>query len=421
MSSTVTKEPTPADPAPPGPVTDATAIPSSRFRFGDVVSAGLGSMTRRGARSVLSALGVSIGIAALVAVLGLSESSKAQLGDQLSRLGTNLLVVTPGSGFGTQTATLDQVAADRINNIGAVQHASAVVGADSVTMLRNKWTSKNDTRGLGLIAADDSLLTTLNGTLAKGQWPAPAWDHAAVGVIGAEAALKLGMTDLSRGPTVHVGNRDITIVAILDPLTLAKDLDSAVIVSRTIANEIAGSELTPTAIYVRTTEASVDVVRGLLPATVSPLSPEDVQVTRPTDALSAKASADSTFTALFVGLGAVALLVGGIGIANVMIISVIERRTEIGLRRALGARRAHIRRQFLSESIALGLAGGIAGVLFGSVATVVFAKVQDWRVVIPPSAAAVGLGGAVIIGAIAGLYPAVRAARLAPTDALRGA
>ncbi len=171
----------------------------------------------------------------------------------------------------------------------------------------------------------------------------------------------------------------------------------------------------------RTTEDSVDAVRGLLPATVAPLSPEDVQVTRPTDALSAKASADDTFTALFVGLGAVALLVGGIGIANVMIISVIERRAEIGLRRALGARRAHIRRQFLAESIALGLAGGIAGVLFGSVTTVVFAKVQGWRVVIPPSAAVVGLVGAVVIGAIAGLYPAVRAARLAPTDALRGA
>jgi putative ABC transport system permease protein len=396
-----------------------TSVAPSRLRLGDVLSAGIGSMTRRGARSVLSALGVSIGIAALVAVLGLSESSRAELNDQLSALGTNLLVVTPGSGFGTSTATLDPVAADRINHIGAVKQASAVTTLD-IAMTRNRWMSTNDTRGLGVVGADSSLLNALSATIANGRWPAPAWNHAPVGVMGAEAAQKLGITDLSAGPTVRVGTRDITIVGILDPVTLAPDLDSALLVSRPIADEIAGSELTPGALYVRTTESAVDAVRGLLPATVSPLSPEEVQVTRPSDALSAKASAESTFTALFVGLGAVALLVGGIGIANVMIISVIERRTEIGLRRALGARRAHIRRQFLSESVALGLAGGIAGVLFGCVATVIFAKVQGWRVVIPPSAVVVGLGGAVIIGAIAGLYPAVRAARLSPTDALRG-
>ena len=394
-------------------------LPRSQFRAGDVVAAGIGSMSRRGARSALSALGVSIGIAALVAVLGLSESSKAQLSDQLSLLGTNLLVVTPGSGFGTENATLDPVAGDRISQIGAVQEASALSTLD-VTLLRNQWMSTNDTRGLGVVAADDSLLDTLSGTIDEGLWPAATWDSAPVGAIGAEAAQRLGITDLSVGPVVRVGNRDITIVAILDPMTLASDLDRTVIVSREMANTLTGSDLTPTAIYVRTTEGSVDAVRGILPATVSPLSPEEVEVTRPSDALSAKASAENTFTALFIGLGAVALLVGGIGIANVMIISVIERRSEIGLRRALGARRAHIRRQFLAESVTLGLAGGIAGVLIGGVATVVFAKVQDWRVVIPPTAAAVGLGGAVIIGALAGLYPAIRAARLSPTDALRG-
>lgn len=395
-------------------------IPASRFRPGDVVAAGFGSMTRRGTRSVLSALGVSIGIAALVAVLGLSQSSAAQLSDQLSRLGTNLLVVTAGTGFGTETASLDPVAGDRINHIGAVRAESAVSTTTAV-LLRNEWMSTNDTRGIGLVGVDDSLLATLNGTLAAGVWPGGNWSEAPVGVIGAQAAQRLGITDLSAGPTVRAGNRDITIVGILDPLTLAPDLDQAVLVSRPMAGLIVGSTVTPTAIYVRTAEPSIDAVRGLLPATVSPLSPEEVEVTRPTDALSAKASAESTFTALFVGLGAVALLVGGIGIANVMIISVIERRTEIGLRRALGARQAHIRRQFLAESVALGLAGGIAGVLMGSVATVVFAKVQGWRVVIPPLAVVVGIGGAVIIGAIAGLYPAVRAARLAPTEALRGA
>ena len=396
------------------------ASPSSHFRFGDVVAAGAGSMTRRGLRSALSALGVSIGIAALVAVLGLSESSRAQLNDQLSRLGTNLLVVTAGTGFGTTTAQLDSAAADRINHIGAVRRASSIVSSNLV-MTRNQWMSSNDTRGLGLVAADDSLLDTLSATMASGEWPAPRWSSAPVGVIGATVASRLGITDISNGPVLQVGGRAITVVGVLKPVELAPDLDKALIVSRPIGDTIAGSTLAPTAIYVRTDEAQLDAVRGLLPATVSPLSPETVQVSRPSDALAAKSSADTTFTSLFVGLGAVALLVGGIGIANVMIISVIERRQEIGLRRALGARRAHVRRQFLAESVALGASGGIAGVLLGSVATVVFAKVQHWRVVIPPSAIVVGLAAALVIGAVAGLYPAVRAARLSPTEALRGA
>jgi putative ABC transport system permease protein len=384
-----------------------------------VVASAAGSLTKRGARSALSAIGVSIGIAALVGVLGLSESSRAQLDDELSRLGTNLLVVTAGTGFGSETASLDPDAAGRIDHIGAVVSAGSATALEEKP-LRNKWMGSGDTRGLGAIGAEDSLLSTLSGTVARGEWPSPAWAGVPVGVVGAAAAQRLGIDDLSTGPVVSLGGRDITIVGVLDPLTLAPDLDRAVIVSTATAEQIAGEALTPTSIFVRTTEDTVDAVRGLLPATVAPTAPENVEVTRPSDALAAKASAENTFTALFVGLGAVALLVGGIGIANVMIISVIERRSEIGLRRALGARRAHIRRQFLAEAVALGLAGGLAGLLMGSIATVAFAKNQGWRVVIPLSALQVGLGGAVIIGAVAGLYPAVRASRLSPTDALRG-
>ena len=398
---------------------ESSDLQSSTFRLGDVFAAGVGSISKRGARSALSAIGVSIGIAALVGVLGLSESSSAQLNDELTRLGTNLLVVTAGTGFGTETATLDADASGRISHIGAVSGASSIISLEAKP-LRNRWMGSGDTRGLGAVGADAKFLETVSGSMSKGSWPGTAWANAPVGVVGATAAQRLGITDVSAGPVIRVGNRDITIVGILDPLTLAADLDRAVFVDTTTAELIAGAELTPTSIYVRTSEATVDVVRGLLPATVSPLAPENVEVTRPSDALAAKASAENTFTALFVGLGAVALLVGGIGIANVMIISVIERRSEIGLRRALGARQAHIRRQFLAEAVALGLAGGIAGLLLGSIATVAFAKSQGWRVVIPISALEVGLGGAVLIGGIAGLYPAIRAARLSPTDALRG-
>jgi len=156
-----------------------------------------------------------------------------------------------------------------------------------------------------------------------------------------------------------------------------------------------------------------------LGATADPENPEEVNVTRPSDALEAQVAADSAFTALFLGLGAVALLVGGVGIANVMVMSVVERRSEIGLRRALGATRNHIRQQFLIESLLLAALGGVAGVLVGSLATFAYATVQGWQTVLPGIAIVGGLVGALVIGGVAGLYPAMRAAALAPTDALR--
>ena len=163
----------------------------------------------------------------------------------------------------------------------------------------------------------------------------------------------------------------------------------------------------------------IDDVASVLPGTVSPEFPEEVQVSRPSDALEARAAVNDAFTALFVGLGAVALLVGGVGIANVMVISVLERRSEIGLRRALGATRRHIWSQFLTESVVLGALGGLAGVLLGVLVTVGYASTRGWEAAVPPYALVGGFAAAVLIGAVAGLYPALRAARLTPTEALR--
>jgi putative ABC transport system permease protein len=209
------------------------------------------------------------------------------------------------------------------------------------------------------------------------------------------------------------------VVGILKPFPLAADLDRSALMGMNAAATYLDADLNPSTVYVLADPAYVDDVRKVLGATANPEHPEEAQVSRPSDALQAQLAADSAFTSLFLGLGAVALLVGGVGIANVMVIGVMERRGEIGLRRALGATRRHIRGQFLLEALALAGLGGLVGVGLGSLVTVIYALSQGWKVVLPLVAILGGIASALAIGAVAGLYPAVRASQLSPTEALR--
>lgn len=393
-------------------------LPNSKLRPIDVLIVGGGGLTRRLARTALSALGIMIGIGAMVGVLGLSESSQADLTTKIEALGTNLLTVSPGQGFGAGDQALPAEASDKINRIGPVQRSADVIEVP-VAVLRNDVMNQNETGGISVVAADDDLLVTLNGSLAVGSWIESDASMLPVVVLGSVAAERLGIVDVSDGKLVYLGEEWFTVIGILDPFPLAADLDRAVLIGKEVAVDLFDVELNPSIVYVRTDPSFVDDVRAVLPATADPESPEEVEASRPSELLETQSAIEDSFTNLFLGLGAVSLLVGGVGIANVMVIAVIERRNEIGLRRALGATRAHIRRQFLTESLLLSALGGLGGVLLGVFATWVYATSQGWQVVIPPLAVIGGFVAAVAIGVVAGLYPAMRAAALAPTEALR--
>jgi putative ABC transport system permease protein len=393
---------------------------TSRLLAADVVRVGSSGLRTRRLRAALSALGIAIGIASMVAVLGISQSSKADLLAQLDKLGTNLLTITPGQTLRGEEATLPLTAPKMVARVGPVEQVATERTTDA-TVRRTNYIPPAQTNGISVLAADTNLLSTLNGTVEKGVFLTEANIRYPAIVLGSVAAERLAITSLAAGPVVYVDGRWFSVVGILDPLPLAPDIDRAALVGYPIAQELLGADRDATAIQVRTDPDTIDDTRTLLPATANPENPEEVQVSRPSDVLEARAAAETAYTSLFLGLGAVALLVGGVGIANVMVISVLERRSEIGLRRALGAGKRHISVQFLSESLLLAALGGLVGALVGVLVTAGYALSRGWEISIPAYAPVGGLVASLLIGGVAGLYPAVRAARLSPTEALRTA
>lgn len=391
---------------------------TSRLLPADVVRVGsIGLRTRR-LRAALSAVGIAIGIASMVAVLGISQSSKADLLAQLDKLGTNLLTITPGQSLRGGVATLPLTAPAMVARVGPVEQVASERTTEA-RLRRTNYVPAAQTNGISVRAADINLLATLNGSVGKGVFLTEASIRYPAIVLGSVTAERLAITSLEVGPTVYVGGRWFSVVGILDPLPLAPDIDRSALLGYPIAQELLGATADATTIHVRTDPDTIEDTRTLLPATANPENPEEVQVSRPSDVLEARAAAETAFTSLFLGLGVVALLVGGVGIANVMVVSVLERRSEIGLRRALGAGKRHISIQFLSESLLLAALGGLAGALIGVLVTAGYALSRDWAISIPAYAPVGGIVASLLIGGIAGLYPAVRAARLSPTDALR--
>ncbi|MFF9788780.1 putative ABC transport system permease protein [Streptomyces sp. SceaMP-e96] len=382
----------------------------------DVLYVGSAGLRTRPMRVVLSALGIAIGIATMIAVVGISASSKAQLLQKLDALGTNMLVASPGQGMFSEKVKLPKDSPGMVRRIDGVQQVGAT-GDLSPSVRRSEKIPEEESGGITVKAAGERLLSTLRGSMASGSWLNAANGRYPSVVLGHVSAERLGITE--PGQQVYIGGRYFTVVGILDPLPLAPEIERSALVGWSAAGKLLGFDGHPTSIYERSTHASVRGVRDLIPHTVDPQNPQDVQVTDPSSALQAKAATEGAFSELLLGLGGVALLVGGIGVANTMIISVLERRHEIGLRRSMGATRGQIRLQFVTESLLLSGLGGIAGIVLGAAATYAFAASGAMPWVVPPWTVGGGFGATLVIGTLAGLYPAVRAARLSPTLALQ--
>ena len=390
----------------------------SRLRATDLGPLAVLGFRGRPGRAVLSALGIALGIATMVAVLGISTSSRSQLVAQIDALGTNLLTVAPGQSLGGQISTLPKTAPSMVARIAPVQAASAL-GDVNANVYRNDRVSPANTEAITVYAAGTGLITTVQGQLARGRFLNGATEHFPAVVLGAATASALGVDRADGSLQVWLGNRWFSVVGILDPIALAPELNRSALIGFPVAERLLGADGSPVEIYVRADPTSVSSVQSVLAATVDPAAPQNVSITNPTDALRARADAAAAFQSLFLALGGIALVVGGIGIANVMVIAVLERRGEIGLRRALGATRTHVGTQFVSEATLLALIGGVIGAVLGMLATTAYSTARHWHVMLSIPVLAAAIAVALLVGGVAGLYPALRAARLSPAEALR--
>jgi len=400
-------------------MTEAAAVLQvGRLGPGDILRIAAGGLGSRRLRSALTALGIAIGIAAMLAVLGIAESSRATLLAELDRIGSNLLTISAGQTFLGDDSALPDEAVSMIDRVGPVEAASSV-STTSATIRRTDQIPDFETGGISVQATDHDLLETLGATLAAGRFIDDAIDGYPAVVLGSIAAERLGIRSLDTPVLVWIADRWWSVVGILDPLPLTPEIDRSALIGRDVAEELLGIDSSPTTIYVRATPALINDVRSVLARTADPENPEAVDVSRPSDAIEAQAAAATAFTGLFLGLGAVALLVGGLGIANVMLMAVLERRNEIGLRRALGATRGHIVGQFLAEAVLLAGFGGLIGAVLGASIAAAYASSQGWLIALPIAGLVLGIVVAGAVGGLAGIYPAFRAANTPPTEALR--
>jgi putative ABC transport system permease protein len=376
------------------------------MRRRDVLREALVGLRYRKLRSALCALGIAIGAAAVVAVVGIPASTQATLLAALGRDG-NLLTVGTGQTMNGTPVPLPGTAPGMVRRIDGVRQAAAVGQLPDATVRRTSAIPDVDTNGLAVMTAEPALVETLDLSVAAGRFLDRATGRYPVVVLGAAAARALGISRI--GTQVYLDRTYGVVVGILAPVPLAPELDTAALVGESFARDAFGFQGEPSRVYLRAEPDRVTAVWGLLAATTNPTDPGTVTVGHPSDLLVARATARGALLGLAVGLGAVALLVGGVGVANVMVVSVLERRGEIGIRRALGATRLTVASIFLVESTLLCVLGALTGALAGIATTVVYTALAGDLLVLPVLPLTAALGGSLVVGLVAGIYPALRA------------
>jgi putative ABC transport system permease protein len=378
-------------------------------------------LSARKIRTALIMLGPIVGVAAMVGAVGLTESAKGDLKAKLAALGTNLITVEAGGTFGQQNPTMPKDAVHRVKQLQSVTRASAVGEVSGVLTIPHAGAEKYyEAFPVPVLAADDALPGALEVKMQSGRWlrESDRLNHARAAVIGEGLAKEYGVIP-GEIRTLRLNNVDYGIVGVLSSVALDPSLDNAVFVTQWGAKHDFGTEGKPTKLYVRAATGETEATSKAIPTAINLGGPDQVSTKIPSDALAASAQADETLQQTAVFAGILALAVGGIGIANVMSISVIQRSTEIGIRRALGHTRSTIALQFLLEALFIGILGGLAGVFVGVAVVYLVSAFAGWTVVIDYGRMPLWVGLAVGVSVAAGLYPSGKAARLEPLETLR--
>jgi putative ABC transport system permease protein len=396
----------------------------------DLFHEALAGVLQRPARSVLTVLGTVLGVGATIAVLGLTASASSQIDDRFNRLTATEVTVADISGQGADSGAdrsgpaFPGDADERVARLNGVQHAGVywpVRLLPGITVRTTPARAAPPGDAPRVVAASPGVLRAADVSLAQGrlfdEWHAEHRQH--VAVIGSGLAGRLGITTLAARPAVFIGDEAFTVVGILDDAVREADLLLSLVVPHTTAGELWGDPEVPAEMLIATRLGAARQVATEAAVALDPRHPEHFRVTPPPDPSTLRGTVTDDLRDLFLLLAAASLVIGVVGIANTTLVAVLERTGEIGLRRALGARRRHITGQFLAESGLLGALGGLLGTSIGTLVVLGVALARDWTPVLHPGAVAAAPAVGLAAGLLAGVYPAWRAGRVQPAEALR--
>jgi len=390
----------------------------NKLRTRDLFFVAVYGVKARKGRAALTSIGIGIGIAAIVAVSGIAASGSADLLSTLESLGTNLVKASPQAGFFGTQEELPEGVIGMVERIGPVEEVTSTTQTD-LLVRRSNFISEFEGGGISTIVTSSELLNVIGGKLSEGRFITDGLADLPVTVLGSVTAKRLGITNLSKPTKILIDDEWFGVIGIVEELKIHPDLDRSVFIGYGAAKKLFDINKEPTTIYLRANPTFIEDVVEVIAPSMNPENPDQVEVSRPSDALEAQQAVEASFTNLLLGLGSVALLVGGVAIANVMVMSVLERRMEIGVRRSIGATRREIRYQFLLESVVLSGIGGLVGVMLGSLITLAYTNYTNIVFSIPVWQILGAVVLALLIGAISGVYPAIKASKIQPAEAVR--